>query len=180
MKITSTVYPVTPMNVRDANSRPLGSRMWSTGDSCWSMLLLTRAGFSLNRALFRKKCGAPNISIGLHEYCNRFYSNLVARLHILKWFSAGFRKKLLPSYRGTLFVRPLFGRTYWTCLSPPILLTVLGYIHRCRLLLSITGGRLSLGDGAGRAVAKFCKSRVWDKIPEVSTLIFKYTPMSLK
>ena len=38
-----------------------------------------RAGFSLNWALFRKKCGAPNI-LYIYEYRNRF-SNLVARLH---------------------------------------------------------------------------------------------------
>jgi len=51
------------------------------------------------------------------------------------------------------------------------------HVRRCRQWLSLV--YIALGDER-RAVAKFSKSLIWDKVSEGSTLVFGDAPMTLK
>jgi len=111
---------------------------------------MIRAGFSLSRALFRKNVGPlPNIRIPpdwIHTtrtvtWANRCASkqgcvSITSRQHLTWHFMTPARhknrfliiisgmllccKNLQVLLWGPLFVGPLFGRTCWTCLNPPL------------------------------------------------------------
>jgi len=79
-----------------------------------------RAGFTLNRALFRKKCGGPratNTIIGLQNFLSYL---------LLQWLSGNFgvlarcRNFFGPHVGAPFLWGPLFGWTCWTCLNPPL------------------------------------------------------------
>jgi len=88
-----------------------------------------RAGFSLSRALFRKKCVGPSPGTVIpifpekmatffgHHY--RFFSlhSGVAPLFLARCYVA---KICRSSCGGPFLWGPMFGRTYWTCLNLPL------------------------------------------------------------
>ena len=90
-----------------------------------------RAGFSLSRALFRKKMCGPLIWGGRPYFSWKKTGDLfllitVAFIHFISIVHSGvahyFRhaKNSPLLLWGPLFVGPLFGRTCWTCLNPPL------------------------------------------------------------
>jgi len=64
------------------------------------------------------------------------------------------------------------------------MLKAVGHVRRRRYVLLIACKRLSFVyialSNAGRVVAKSYKSRIWDKVPEGSSLIFGYTLIFLE
>jgi len=106
---------------------------------------LPRAGFSLSRALFRKNVGPlPNIWIQpdwIHTTCtgticchHRHFVNVFLLLGLFQLFPACcYVAKICRSSCGGPFLwGPLFGRTCWTCLNPPLGLPLLYlYLYYC-------------------------------------------------
>ena len=100
----------------------------------------SRAGFTLSRALFRKKCGGPSTGAADLFFLEKLITVRVSALssrNLLKtgdlfcsslsFHSGGGGAPIFLACKnwplllwGPFLWRPLFGRICWTCLNPPL------------------------------------------------------------
>ena len=84
---------------------------------------LSRAGFTLSRALFRKKCGALQLGRQTLFFLKKNGKHFSHHSRFIRGSPIFPACKNLPLLLWGPFLRgPLFGRTCWTCLNPPLCL----------------------------------------------------------